>query len=95
MSAKVCWNCNLNTVSHLYTILRYPVNSQLRGMVIITFNSIYGKKNSQLWHPLVFCLHRTIAPPRRAVTTTFSLFPRFPLNTSEILVSCGYYYHRA
>ncbi|MPC11744.1 hypothetical protein E2C01_004420 [Portunus trituberculatus] len=34
---------------------------------------------------LMFCLHRTVAAPRRAATTTVSLFPHFPLNTNEIL----------
>ncbi|MPC54681.1 hypothetical protein E2C01_048605 [Portunus trituberculatus] len=36
----------------------------------------------------MFCLHCTIAPPRCATTTTISLFLRFPLNTSEILMAC-------
>ena len=65
-----------------YTILCYPVNSRLRCLVIITLDSIYVKKYSQIRHPQVFCLHGTVA-----ATTTVSLFPRFPLNTSEILMA--------
>ena len=35
--------------SSLYgSLLRYPVNSQLRCLVIIILDSIYGKKNSQI-----------------------------------------------
>ena len=78
----------VHTVSPPYTVLRYLVNSQLRCLVITTLNSIYSKKNSQIRYPLVFCLHRTVAPPRRAATTTISLFPRFLLNTSEFLTAC-------
>ena len=72
-----------NTVSPSCTVLRYPVNSQLRCLVIITIDSIYGKKNSQIRYPFVFCLHRTVAPPGHAA----SLFPCFPLNTNEILTA--------
>ena len=74
-----------NTVSPFCTVLRHLVNSQLRCLVIITINSIYGKKNSQIRYPFVFCLHSTVAPPSHAA----SFFPRFlALNTSEILTVC-------
>ena len=73
-----------NTVSPSSTVLRCPVNSQLRCLVIITIDSIYGKKNLQIRYSFVFCLHRTVAPPGHAA----SLFTRFPLNTSEILTVC-------
>ncbi|MPC54169.1 hypothetical protein E2C01_048077 [Portunus trituberculatus] len=46
-----------------------------------------SKKNSQIRYPLMFCLHRTVAPPRCTATTTISLFPSFPLNTNEILTA--------
>ena len=42
-----------------YTVLRYPINSQLRCLVIIILDSVYGKENSQIQYPLVSCLPRT------------------------------------
>ena len=47
-----------------HTVILYPVNSQLRYLVIITLDSISSKKDSQIRYSLVFCLHRTIVPPR-------------------------------
>ena len=39
---------NSGTVSPSYTVILYPVSSQLWYLVITTRDSIYGKKNSQI-----------------------------------------------
>ena len=57
-----------DTVGPPYTVIIYLINSQLRFLVITTLDSIYAKKNSQIWYLLVFCLHRTVSPPRCAAT---------------------------
>ncbi len=79
---------SMSTVNPRYTVLLYLVNSRLQCLVITNHDSIYGKKNSQIWYPLVLCfLARRFsgAPVRwcplftayRSATTTISLFPRF------------------
>ncbi|MPD04882.1 hypothetical protein E2C01_100593 [Portunus trituberculatus] len=40
-------------ISPRYTVVLYPVNSQLRYLEITTLNSIHGKKNSQIRYPLI------------------------------------------
>ena len=55
----------LNTVSPPYTVVLYPVNSDLRCLVITTLDSIYGKKNSEIRYLCLFTTHRRITPTQR------------------------------
>ena len=60
-----------------YTVILYPVNSQLRYLVITTLDSIYGKKKS---HTVSACVLFT---PHRSATTPCGhhnnqSFPAFP-----------------
>ena len=38
-----------------HVVVCYPINSQLQCLVITTLHSIYGKKTSQIRHPLHWC----------------------------------------
>ena len=51
-------------MSPSYTVILYPVNSQLQYLVITTLDSIYGKKNSDtVFACVLFALYRSATTP--------------------------------
>ena len=61
------------TVSPPYTVILYPVNSDLRYLVITTLDSIYGKKIQR--YGICVCLqHTAVSPPHSAATKTIVFF---------------------